>query len=80
MAVIPDSNGCFDDAAILAMGLAFDRACASLRGFGTAMTVQEIIATRILEAAAQGERDPARLHHQALKAFDIEESPIVSAA
>ena len=38
------------------------------------------IATRIVEAASQGERDPDRLHDQALKAFDIEKPPIVSAA
>ena len=62
------------------MGLAFDRACASLRAFGTASTVREIIATRILEAAAQGERDPVQLHYQALKAFDIAEMPIELAA
>jgi hypothetical protein len=80
MAVMPDSNGCFDEAAISAMGLAFDRACASLRAFGTASTVREIIATRILESAAQGERDPVQLHYQALKAFDIAEMPIESAA
>lgn len=80
MAVSPDSNGCFDEAAISAMGLAFDRACASLRAFGAASTVREIIATRILEAAAQGERDPVQLHYQALKAFDIAEMPIESAA
>ena len=78
MAVIPD--GYFDDAAIMAMGIAFDRACESLRGFGTAKTVQEIIATWIVEVAALGERDPLQLHYQALKAFGIQEPPIVLAA
>ena len=70
MAIIPD--GCFDDAAIMAMGLAFDRACNSLRVFGSEPSVQEIIATRIVEIAAQGERDPDRLQYQALKALGIE--------
>jgi len=70
----------FDDVAISAMGIAFDRACLSLQAFGNAATIREIIATRIVVAAAQGERDPDRLHDHALKAFDIGKSPVVSAA
>jgi hypothetical protein len=80
MVVIPDSSAGFDQAAISAMGIAFERACSSLQISGIATTVREIIAQRILEAAAQGERDPDRLHDQALKAFDIEKPAIVSAA
>jgi hypothetical protein len=80
MVVVPDSSFGFDEAAISAMGLAFERACSSLQASGIATTVREIIAQRILEAAAQGERDPDRLHDQALKAFDIEKPAIVSAA
>ena len=64
-------NSGFDDAATLAMGEAFDRACKSLRNFGTGCTVREIIATRIIEAAENGERDPARLYEQALIIFGI---------
>jgi hypothetical protein len=79
MVVVPDSNVGFDQATISAMGVAFERACTSLQICGIATTVREIIATRILEAAAQGERDPVRLHDQALKAFDIEKPPVVSA-
>jgi hypothetical protein len=75
MAVIPDSNGCFDQAAISAMGIAFDRACTSLQVYSPATAVREIIATRILEVAAEGERDPDRLHDQALKSLDIEQTP-----
>ena len=78
--VIPDSSAGFDEAAISAMGVAFERACTSLQTSGIATTVRELIAMRILEAAAQGERDPIRLHDQALKAFDIEKPAIVSAA
>ena len=37
-------NVSFDDAATSAMGEAFDKACKSLRNFGTACTVREIIA------------------------------------
>lgn len=64
----------FDDATILAMCLAFDRTCGSLQASGVAATVQEIVAIRIIEAAMQGERDPDRLHDEALKAFDLEET------
>jgi tartrate dehydratase beta subunit/fumarate hydratase class I family protein len=63
----------FADAATLAMGEAFDRACKSLRNFGSACTVREIIAKRIIDAAKNGERDPARLHEQALIPFGIED-------
>ena len=73
MTIIQIPNGWFDDAATLAMGEAFDRACKSLRNFGSACTAREIIATRIIEAAENGERDPARLHEQALIPFGIED-------
>ena len=73
MSVIPIQNVWFDDAAALAMGEAFDRACKSLRNFGSACTVREIIAKRIIDAAKNGERDPARLQEQALIPFGIED-------
>ena len=44
MNIIPIQNVWFDDAATLAMGEAFDRACKSLRNLGSA--VPEIIANR----------------------------------
>jgi hypothetical protein len=66
-------NVWFDDAATLAMGEAFDQACKSLRNFGSACTVREIIAKRIIDAAKNGERDPTRLHGQALIPFGIED-------
>ena len=55
------------------MGEAFDKACKSLRSFGTACTVREIIAKRIVAVATNGERNPARLHEQALLALGIED-------
>jgi hypothetical protein len=60
------------------MGEAFDRACKSLRNLGSA--VPEIIAYLIIQAAKTGERDPARLYGQALKALRIEDMsmPVVS--
>jgi hypothetical protein len=77
-AITPIQNVWFDDAATLAMGEAFDRACKSLRNLGSA--VPEIIACLIIQAAKSGERDPARLYGQALKAFHIEDMsmPVVS--
>ena len=73
MSSIPIQNVAFDDTATSAMGEAFDKACKSLRSFGTACTVREIIAKRIISAAEDGERDPARLHEQALIPFGIED-------
>ena len=70
---IPTQHFAFDDTATSAMGEAFDKACKSLRSFGTACTVREIIAKRIISAAENGERDPARLHQQALIPFGIED-------
>ena len=70
---IPIQNVAFDDTATSAMGEAFDKACKSLRSFGTACTVREIIAKRIIADATNGERDPARLHEQALIPFGIED-------
>jgi hypothetical protein len=64
------ADGHFDDATILAMCLAFDRAADRFRACGVAATVQELVAIRIIEAAMQGERDPDRLHDEALKAFE----------
>ena len=62
-------NVWFDDAVTLAMGEAFDNACKSLQNFGSA--VPAIVAEQIIAAAKNGERDPARLYEQALKAFGI---------
>ena len=62
-------NVWFDDIATSAMGAAFDRACASLKDYGSA--VPTIIAERIIAAAKNGERDSDSLYEQALKAFAI---------
>ncbi|MGA6979386.1 MAG: hypothetical protein WBZ23_23075 [Pseudolabrys sp.] len=78
MTITPIGDVGFDDAATLAMGEAFDRACKSLRNLGSA--VPEIIAYLIIKAAKTGERDPARLYEQVLNAFSIEDMsmPVVS--
>ena len=73
MSVIPIQYVEFDDTATSAMGEAFDRACKSILNSGSTDTVREIIARRIIAAAKNGERDPARLHEQALIPFGIED-------
>jgi hypothetical protein len=73
--IIPIQDVWFDDAATSAMGEAFDQACKSLRNFGSA--VPEIIANRIIAAAKNGERDPARLYEQALKVFGMDDTSML---
>ena len=75
MAITPIQSVWFDDAATLAMGEAFDRACKSFRYFGSAAPA--IIADRIIAAAKNGERDPARLYEQALKVFGIDDTSML---
>jgi len=77
MNIITIQNVAFDDTATSLMGEAFDKACKSLRSFGTACTVREIIAKRIIAVATNGERDPARLRDQALLALGIEETSML---
>ena len=71
MTITANQDVWFDDAATSVMGEAFDHACKSLRNFGSA--VPEIIADLIIQAAKNGERDPARLYEQVLKTFGIED-------
>jgi hypothetical protein len=78
MTVIPFRVVSFDDAMTSAMGEAFDRARKSLQNFGTAASA--IIADRIIEAAKNGERDPARLYEQVLKAYDIDDTSMLVAS
>ena len=73
MNMIPIQNVAFDDAATLTMGEAFDHACKSLHRFGTLITARELLAKRIIDAAKNGERNPGRLHEQALIPFGIED-------
>jgi hypothetical protein len=63
----------FDDKAVRAMGAAFDQACRSLRHFAHFDRVHDLVAKRIIEAAKNGERDPIRLHWQAVMGFSIDD-------
>jgi hypothetical protein len=51
------------------MGDAFDAACKDLHDTGQPSIVYEVVATRIIEAAKSGERDPEKLRDWALTAF-----------
>ena len=62
----------FDDEAVRAMG-AVDQACRSLRHFAHFGRVRELVAKRIIEAAKNGERDPIRLHWQAVMGFSLDD-------
>jgi hypothetical protein len=75
MNVGPDQNlfFVFDDEAVRAMGAAFDQACRSLQHFAHFDRVSELVAKRIIEAAKNGERDPTRLHWQAVMGFSIDD-------
>ncbi|WP_157100109.1 hypothetical protein [Rhodoplanes sp. Z2-YC6860] len=75
-----EQNTYFDDQALAAMIVAYDRACCSLRPLGLTPIVREIIGQRIIEAARQGERDPELLHQQALATLGIEKTANVLAA
>jgi hypothetical protein len=61
--------GVFDDHATKVMGEAFDAACKDLHDTGQPIIVYEVVATRIIEAAKSGERDPEKLRDWALTAF-----------
>jgi hypothetical protein len=63
----------FDDKEIRAMEAAFDQACRSLRHFAHFDRMRELVAKRIIEAAKNGERDPIRLHWQAVMGFSVDD-------
>jgi hypothetical protein len=64
-----DLGTIFDDGATKAMGEAFDAACKDLHDRGQPSIVYGVIASRIIEAARSGERDPKKLKEVALAAF-----------
>jgi hypothetical protein len=51
----------FDSATLQLLGRAFDRAMASLHDRGQPNIVREVVAIRLLDLAAKGERDIDRL-------------------
>ena len=74
MVIGPIQDVFFDDEATLAMGAAFDLASSSLRYFERVERVRDLVAKRIIEAAKKGERDPTRLHWQAVVGFRFDDA------
>jgi hypothetical protein len=62
-------NAVFTPDATGVMGEAFERACQALGGGQIPSALKEIIATRVLEEASAGERDPDRLYAAAFKSM-----------
>ena len=61
----------FDAEATRVMGEAYDKARKMLHDRGQPHVVQEIIAKRIIDIAATGERDPDELARRALQAVGL---------
>ena len=61
----------FDDQLLAIMGKADDAALKELHDAGQPQIVYEIIATRIIDAAKRGERDPVRLRDVGLAALGL---------
>jgi hypothetical protein len=69
-------RGIFDDTATKIMGEAFDAACNAMHDTGQPHVVYEVMAKRIIAAAAKGERDLTRLRDAALTALANSSRPI----
>jgi hypothetical protein len=70
----------FDSEATAAMAEAYDKACQSMHDWGQPVIIGEIIARRIIQLAAEGERDPDELCERALKSLGFSESPSLQPA
>ena len=68
---IRKSGAVFDDRVTEIMGVAFDTACNELHDRGQPQIVYEVIAKRIIDAAKNGERNPAELVRAGLAALGI---------
>ena len=61
----------FDSESVQVLSAAYDRAMRELHDNGQPVLVQEIVAKRIIQLAARGERDPERLSDAALASLGI---------
>jgi hypothetical protein len=61
----------FDPDTVALLRTTLDRAWSSLPAGEQAVISRSILAERILKAAAQGERDPDRLHARAVKGTEL---------
>ena len=59
-------NGFFDPETLVVLETAFDEAWITLKSNGSATIKPDELARRICHLAMEGERDPERLHDQAL--------------
>jgi len=70
---IGKTGAVFDDRVTQMMGEAFDDACKELHDTGQPPIAYEMIAKRIIDAAKNGERDPARLRDAGLVGLGFDE-------
>jgi hypothetical protein len=61
----------FDPESVKLLCEAYDKACSSLHDTGQPYIVREVIASRIIAMAKQGERDPDRLCAYAVMGLDF---------
>jgi hypothetical protein len=68
-AILPyvNNRSVFDPTATHALSVAFEDACRALNVPRTADSAREAIATRIIELAQRGERDPTRLRDRVIR-------------
>jgi len=60
------SNGAFDPQRLVLVETAFDEAWLTLKSIGNKTVKPDELARAVLRAAMEGERDPVRLHDEAL--------------
>lgn len=77
---VQEQGAYFDDRAIAAMIVAYDKTCGSLLPSELHPLVREMIGKRIIDAARKGERDPEVLHQEALKTLGVERTANILAA
>jgi hypothetical protein len=68
---IRTTGAILNDQVLGLVGDAFDDACGALHDKGQPPIVYEVIATRIINAAKDGERDPERLRMAGLAALPL---------
>ena len=60
------SNGALDPQRLVIVEIAFDEAWLTLKSIGNKTVKPDELARAVLRAAMEGERDPVRLHDEAL--------------
>jgi hypothetical protein len=68
---VPTAREADDDRVALSISEAVELACKSLHDTGQPAIVREVIALRIVQLAAAGERDPERLSATALASLGV---------